>query len=129
MTMNHEKTCMLFYPRAWVYTRPQDRHQLVGQKWNALGTARQYGFEVVGASEDLYGAHRIWRPGLMALLCAVHARSVDVVVVPQLSALTCNRQCLGWILRMFHKHRVSVITTGCDLRNDLYRHRLVDVLQ
>lgn len=106
MTMNHEKTCMLFYPRAWVYTRPQDRHQSAGQKWNALGAARQYGFEVVGASEDLYGAHRIWRPGLMALLWAVHTRSVDVVVVPRLSALICNRQCLGWILRMFHKQGI-----------------------
>lgn len=127
--MYQGKDKALFYPRAWVYVRSRDRHRLAGQKRNALGAAWKYGFEVVVASEDLYGAHRIWRPGLMALLWAVHARSVDVVVVPQLSALTCNRQCLGRILRMFHKHRVSVITTGSDLRNDLYRHRMVDVLQ
>ena len=64
----------------------------------------------------------------MALLWAVHARSVDIVVVPRLSRLAVHRQWLGWLLRMFHKHGVTVVTIECELRYDLYRHGLDDVL-
>ena len=126
--MHQKKDRALFYPRAWVYVRSRDRHRLAEQKLNALQSAQQQGLEIVGASEDRCGRHSIWRPGLLALLRAVRARLVDVVVVPRLSRLAVHRQWLGWLLRMFHKHGVTVVTTECELRYDLYRHGLDGVL-
>ena len=61
-------------------------------------------------------------------LNALRARLVDVVVVPRLSRLAVHRQWLGWMLRMFHKHDVTVATIECELRYDLYRHGLDGVL-
>ena len=98
------------------------------QKLNSLQAAQQQGLEIVGTSEDRCGRHSIWRPGLFAMLQAVRARLVDVVVVPRLSRLAVHRQWLGWLLRMFHKHGVTVVTIECELRYDLYRHGLDDVL-
>lgn len=118
----------LFYPRAWVYARSRDRNRLAEQKLDVIQEAQQQGLEVVGSGDDLCGRHSFWRPGLFALVRAVRARDVDVVVVSRLSRLSANRQWLGWLLRMFHKHNVTVITTGCDLRYDLYRHGLDGVL-
>ena len=62
------------------------------------------------------------------MLRAVRARLVDVVVVPRLSRLAVHRQWLGWMLWMFHKHGVTVVTIECELRYDLYRHGLDGVL-
>ena len=62
------------------------------------------------------------------MLRAVRARLVDIVVVPRLSRLAVHRQWLGWLLRMFHKHDVTVVTTEYELRYDLYRHGLDGVL-
>ncbi len=126
--MQTKKDHALFYPRAWVYARSRDRNRLAEQKLDAIQQAQQQGLEVVGSSEDLCGRHGFWRPGLFALARAVRARDVDVVVVSRLSRLSVNRQWLGWLLRMFHKHNVTVITTECDLRYDLYRHGLDGVL-
>lgn len=128
MALHQEKDRALFYPRAWVYVRSRDHHRLAEQKMNALQAAQQQGLEVVGTSEDRCGQHSIWRPGLFALLWAVRARLVDVVVVPRLSRLAVHRQWLGWMLRMFHKHDVTVATIECELRYDLYRHGLDGVL-
>ena len=128
MKVHQEKERTLFYPRAWVYVRSRDRHRLAEQKLEALREAQQQGLEVVGTSEDLCGRHSLWRPGLFALIRAVHARRIDVVVVPRLSQLAVHRQWLGWLLRIFQKHDVTVTTTESDLRYDLYRHGLDGVL-
>ena len=128
MELHQEKDGALFYPRAWVYVRSRDRHWLAEQKLEALQDAQQQGLEVIGTSEDLCGRHSLWRPGLFALIRAVRARRVDVVVVPRLSQLAVHRQWLGWLLRIFQKHDVTVITTESELRYDLYRHGLDGVL-
>ena len=62
------------------------------------------------------------------MIRAVRERLVDVVVVPGLSRLAVHRQWLGWLLRMFRKHGVTVVTIECELRYDLYRHGLDGVL-
>ena len=124
MKVHQEKERTLFYPRAWVYVRSRDRHRLAEQKLEALREAQQQGLEVIGTSEDLCGRHSLWRPGLFALIRAVHARRIDVVVVPRLSQLAVHRQWLGWLLRIFQKHDVTVTTTESELRYDLYRHGL-----
>lgn len=128
MKVHQEKERTLFYPRAWVYVRSRDRHRLAEQKLEALREAQQQGLEVIGTSEDLCGRHSLWRPGLFALIRAVHARRIDVVVVPRLSQLAVHRQWLGWLLRIFQKHDVTVTTTESELRYDLYRHGLDGVL-
>lgn len=128
MELHQEKERALFYPRAWVYVRSRNRYRLEEQKLNALQTAQQQGLEIVGTSEDRCGRDGIWRPGLLTLLRAVRARLVDVVVVPRLSQLAVHRQWLGWLLRMFQKHDITVTTTESELRYDLYRHGLDSVL-
>lgn len=126
--MHQEKERALFYPRAWVYVRSRNRYRLAEQKLEALHDAQRQGLEVIGTSEDMCDRHSLWRPGLFALIRAVLARRVDAVVVPRLSQLAVHRQWLGWLLRMFQKHDVTVITTERELRYDLYRHCLDSVL-
>ena len=128
MLMHQEKERVLFYPRAWVYARWRDRHRLAEQKLETLQDAQRQGLEVIGTSEDLCGRRCIWRPGLFALIRAVSSRRIDVVFVPRLSQLAVHRQWLGWLLRMFQKHDVTVTTTESELRYDLYRHGLDGVL-
>ena len=126
--MYQGKDRALFYPRAWVYVRSRDRHRLAEQKLNALQSAQQQGLEIVGASEDRCGRHSIWRPGLLALLRGgartPGGRRGCTAPVPA----AVHRQWLGWLLRMFHKRGVTVVTTECELRYDLYRHGLDGVL-
>ena len=128
ISLQTKKDHALFYPRAWVYARSRNRNRLAAQKLDAIQEAQQQGLKVVGSSDDLCGRHGFVRPGLFALVRAVCSREVDVVVVSRLSRLSVNRQWLVWLLRVFHKHNVTVITTECDLRYDLYRHGLDGVL-
>ena len=126
--LHRRKDRTLFYPRAWIYVRSRDRRRLAEQKLNTLQAVQQQGLEVVGTSEDMCSRYSPWRPGLFTMLRAVRAHLVDVVVVPRLSRLAVHRQWLGGLLRMFHKHGVTVVTIECELRYDLYRHGLDDVL-
>lgn len=128
MELHQEKERALFYPRAWVYVRSRNRYRLAEQKLEALQDAQRQGLEVIGTSQDMCGRHCIWRPGLFVLIWAARSRRVDVVVVPRLSQLAVHRQWLGWLLRIFQKHDVTVTTTESELRYDLYRHGLYGVL-
>lgn len=128
MELHQEKERALFYPRAWVYVRSRNRYRLAEQKLEALQDAQRQGLEVIGTSQDMCSRHCIWRPGLFVLIWAVRSRRVDVVVVPRLSQLAVHRQWLGWLLRIFQKHDVTVTTTESELRYDLYRHGLDGVL-
>lgn len=77
--------------KAWLYCRidaPEDIHgALKEQKEKLDGYARQMGFEVVGASEDLGSGLDFNRSGLKKVLAAARAGTLDALIVHSVSRI------------------------------------------
>jgi DNA invertase Pin-like site-specific DNA recombinase len=77
--------------RAWLYCRidaPEDTHgSLKGQKEKLDSYARQMGFDIVGASEDLAGGLNFDRAGLNEAMEAAKAGEMDVLVIHSISQI------------------------------------------
>ena len=118
-----EKT--LYHPRAWVYVRAAEYGPALSE---LCASARCAGYVLAGQSYDLpqrlLGRHS----GRNALLRAVRRGLVDDVFVTRLSQLSRKRGRLRRILLLFQRKSVRVHTTEIDLRYDLYRHNLDNVL-
>ena len=118
-----EKT--LYHPRAWVYARATE----YGPALSALcESALSAGYVLVGQSHDL--PQRFYRrhSGRNALLHAVRKELLDDVFITRLSQLSRKRDRLRRILLLFQRKGVCIHTTEIDLRYDLYRHGLDNVL-
>ena len=118
-----EKT--LYHPRAWVYARATE----YGPALSALcESAHSAGYVLVGQSHDL--PQRFYRrhSGRNALLHAVRKELLDDVFITRLSQLSRKRDRLRRILLLFQRKGVCIHTTEIDLRYDLYRHNLDNVL-
>ena len=118
-----EKT--LYHPRAWVYVRATEYVPALSE---LCESARCAGYTLVGQSYDLpqrlLGRH----PGRNALLRAVRKGLLDDVFITRLSQLSRKRGRLRCILLLFQRKGVRIHTTEIDLRYDLYRHGLDNVL-
>lgn len=86
------------------------------------------GYVLVGQSHDL--PQRFYRrhSGRNALLHAVRKELLDDVFITRLSQLSRKRDRLRRILLLFQRKGVCIHTTEIDLRYDLYRHGLDNVL-
>lgn len=118
-----EKT--LYHPRAWAYARATE----YGPALSALcESAHSAGYVLVGQSHDL--PQRFYRrhSGRNALLHAVRKELLDDVFITRLSQLSRKRDRLRRILLLFQRKGVRIHTTEIDLRYDLYRHNLDNVL-
>ena len=119
----------LYYPRAWAYAREaKDSPALPQQLADLCATARLEGYCLVGQSCDSTRRSMIHRPGRRALLHAVRNGQIDDVFVTRLSQLSSKRGRLRHILALFQRKNVRIHTTEIDLRYDLYRHNLENVL-
>ena len=83
---------------------------------------------MVGQSCDTPRRSLICRPGRRALLRAVRNGQIDDVFVTRLSQLSRKRSRLRRILLLLQRKGVCIHTTEIDLRYDLYRHGLDNVL-
>ena len=119
----------LYYPRAWAYARESKASPALPQQLADLcAAARLEGYCLVGQSCDSPRRSRIRRPGRRALLRAVRNDQIDDVFVTRLSQLSSKRSQLRRILALFQRKGVRIHTTEIDLRYDLYRHNLENVL-
>lgn len=118
-----EKT--LYHPRAWVYVRAVEYEPALSELCESTQCA---GYALVGQSHDL--PQRFFRrhSGRTALLRAVRNGLLDDVFITRLSQLSRKRGRLRRILLLFQRKGVRVHTTEIDLRYDLYRHGLDNVL-
>ena len=80
--------------KAWLYCRidaPEDMYgALKNQKEKLDGYARQMGFEVVGASEDLGSGLDFNRSSLKEVLTAARAGRLDALIVHSVSRIGCD---------------------------------------
>lgn len=119
----------LYYPRAWAYARESKASPALPQQLADLcAAARLEGYCMVGQSCDTPRRSLICRPGRRALLRAVRNGQIDDVFITRLSQLSRKRGRLRRILLLFQRKGVRVHTTEIDLRYDLYRHGLDNVL-
>ena len=119
----------LYYPRAWAYARESKASPALPQQLADLcAAARLEGYCMVGQSCDTPRRSLICRPGRRALLRAVRNGQIDDVFVTRLSQLSRKRSRLRRILLLFQRKGVRIHTTEIDLRYDLYRHNLDNVL-
>ena len=118
-----EKT--LYHPRAWVYVRAAEYGPALSE---LCASARCAGYVLAGQSYDLpqrlLGRHS----GRNALLRAVRKGLIDDVFITRLSQLSRKRGLLRRILLRFQRKGVRIHTNEIDLRYDLYRHGLDNVL-
>ena len=118
-----EKT--LYHPRAWVYIRAAEYGPALSE---LCASARCAGYVLAGQSYDLpqrlLGRHS----GRNALLRAVRKGLIDDVFITRLSQLSRKRGRLRRILLRFQRKGVRIHTNEIDLRYDLYRHGLDNVL-
>ena len=77
--------------KAWLYCRidaPEDTHGALKQQKEKLdGYARQMGFEVVGASEDLGSGLDFDRSGLKEAMAAAQTGELDALIVHSVSRI------------------------------------------
>ena len=118
-----EKT--LYHPRAWVYVRAAEYGPALSE---LCASARCAGYVLAGQSYDLpqrlLGRHS----GRNALLRAVRKGLIDDVFITRLSQLSRKRGRMRRILLRFQRKGVRIHTNEIDLRYDLYRHGLDNVL-
>ena len=118
-----EKT--LYHPRAWGYVRAAEYGPALSE---LCASARCAGYVLAGQSYDLpqrlLGRHS----GRNALLRAVRKGLIDDVFITRLSQLSRKRGRLRRILLRFQRKGVRIHTNEIDLRYDLYRHGLDNVL-
>ena len=120
---------VLHHPRAWVYARGVSGSPALHERFDALRqSALREGYEIVGQSSDARQRFAVWHPGRAALLRAVRKGLVDDVFVTRLSQFSRKRSRLRRILVQLQRKGVCVHTTEIDLRYDLYRHGLDNVL-
>ena len=120
---------ILHHPRAWAYARGIGGSPALHERFDALRqSALREGYEIVGQSSDARQRFAVWHPGRAALLRAVRKGLVDDVFVTQLSQFSRKRSRLRRILVRLQRKGVCVHTTEIDLRYDLYRHGLDNVL-
>ena len=120
---------VLYHPRAWVYARGIGGSPALQERFDALRrSALREGYEIVGQSSDTRQRFAVWHPGHAALLRAVRKGLVDDVFVTRLSQFSRKRSQLRRILVRLQRKGVCVHTTEIDLRYDLYRHGLDNVL-
>ena len=120
---------VLHHPRAWVYARGVSGSPALHERFDALRrSALREGYEIVGQSSDARQRIAVRHPGRAALLRAVRKGLVDDVFVTRLSQLSRKRSRLRRILVRLQRKGVCVHTTEIDLRYDLYRHGLDNVL-
>ena len=120
---------VLHHPRAWVYARGVSGSPALHERFDALRRSTLLGgYEIVGQSSDTRQRIAVRQPGRAALLRAVRKGLVDDVFVTRLSQFSRKRSRLRRILVRFQRKGVCVHTTEIDLRYDLYRHGLDNVL-
>lgn len=120
---------ILHHPRAWAYARGIGGSPALHERFDALRqSALREGYEIVGQSSDARQRFAVWHPGRAALLRAVRKGLVDDVFVTRLSQFSRKRSRLRRILVQLQRKGVCVHTTEIDLRYDLYRHGLDNVL-
>lgn len=120
---------VLHHPRAWVYARGIGGSPALHERFDALRrSALREGYEIVGQSSDTRQRIAVRHPGRAALLRAVRKGLVDDVFVTRLSQFSRKRSRLRRILVQLQRKGVCVHTTEIDLRYDLYRHGLDNVL-
>ena len=120
---------ILHHPRAWVYARGVSGNPALHERFDALRqSALREGYEIVGQSSDARQRLAVRHPGRAALLRAVRKGLVDDVFVTRLSQFSRKRSRLRRILVRLQREGVCLHTTEIDLRYDLYRHGLDNVL-
>ena len=118
-----EKT--LYHPRAWVYVRATEYGPALSELCESAQCA---GYALTGQSYDLPQRFLGRHAGRTALLRAVRKGLLDDVFITRLSQLSRKRGRLRRILLLFQRKGVRIHTTEIDLRYDLYRHGLDNVL-
>lgn len=84
--------------------------------------AGSHGFLVRGTSFDKCGGNSLKdRDGLRSMLDAVKAGRVESVMIRDLDQISRNSYLLVGVIEIFRQHDIYLITTECDLNEELAR--------
>ncbi|MCO7137736.1 recombinase family protein [[Clostridium] leptum] len=114
----------------WLYSRSSDKHPsaLFYQMENLLEIAQLQKYTVVGTSQDMSTGKNMARVGLQLAMRSIRNGSSRAILVRDLSRLSQERFVLLKILQFLQDHNAVLITTGSDLRYELYIEGLEEPL-
>ena len=107
---------------AWIYVRcAKSNPQIAFDHMNDLiDEAAGHGFLVRGTSVDQSSGNTLKdREGLRIMMEAVQKKSVEAVIVRDLAQISRNSYILLGVIQIFRQRDVYLITTECDLNDEL----------
>ena len=112
--------------KVWVYSRSSDPHPrtLFEKTKELLREAQNRGYSVVGVSQDMGSGRSLGRVGLQKALQAVRDGSARAMLVQDSDRLSIQVPVLKKVLEHLQDYDAVLITTGSDLRYELYRKGL-----
>ena len=108
----------------WIYVRytTNDVQSALRRQADLFEEAGSHGFLVRGTSFDKCGGNRLKdRDGLRSMLDAVKAGRVESVMIRDLDQISRNSYLLVGVIEIFRQHDIYLITTECDLNEELAR--------
>lgn len=112
--------------KVWENSRSSDPHtrtQFEKTK-ELLREAQNRGYSVVGVSQDMGSGRSLGRVGLQKALQAVRDGSARAMLVQDSDRLSIQVPVLKKVLEHLQDYDAVLITTGSDLRYELYRKGL-----
>ena len=106
----------------WLYVRCANSNpQIAFDRMNDLiDEAAGHGFLVRGTSVDQSSGNTLKdREGLRIMMEAVQKKRVEAVLVRDLAQISRNSYILLGVIQIFRQHDVYLITTECDLNDEL----------
>ena len=108
--------------KVWAYARSAmpNLPALENQLAEVMREADRRGYIIINSSMEKKYGDEFWRPGLFAMLAAVHQGRVNVIMVESLDRLSHDLTMLYRILRFLQTHGAVLITTKTNLQYELY---------
>ena len=107
---------------AWIYVRCANSNPQIAfdRMTDLIDEAAGHGFLVRGTSVDQSSGNTLKdREGLRIMMEAVQKKSVEAVIVRDLAQISRNSYILLGVIQIFRQRDVYLITTECDLNDEL----------
>ena len=108
--------------RLWVYARSSSPHPevLIRQMQRLLTEAKQNGWRIVGASQDMSAGHTLTRMGLREAQRAIRQQQANALLVEDVGKISHDYHTALRILEFLQDHGAILLCTQSDVRYELH---------
>ena len=114
--------------RTWIYARGTEFVETSSLVEELLEDAETRGLSVVGVSQDTAAGPWMSQPGIKEVQRAVRRGFVNIVLVESLEQISAENQMRRRFLKMLQDYGVILMSSGTDLRYELWLSNLEEAL-